>query len=1055
MDIGNTATKHRGTSGKVVAARARDNPNIPFSHLGGGGPIAIEQNYGVSVEEVGQNHRSGSTELTAPHSYIIKGIQPLDKKRYSNQRPGDLSVTIHRDISNGSRTKTSDQRIVMDISDPPVVYGRNQPDARDWQTTDQNKPTLGSARSSNLKSSNAPSQSCVKSSIPPKQGPTVVYQHQYEDRLGMGAVPKSKGLLVSPKNLAPLAPQKPQQTHTANVVKIYATEFSSSQIQQLSDKPSRVSVCFAKSPSDIYIQYYNFREILGKLMTKIAMSVLNSDPLVNPIEGQPCIAVFPDDRCWYRAQILKILPDGIGVRYVDFGNTQKMPNNPENFRMMEHSLSEYPFYAVKVKLADVFPVKESTWDMDVCLKFIEIVENQSFLMECVQLDSDAMRVRFKNPNGSDLVTRLLQENLVRISPLQVSGELDRHRDGGGTTAPSRPQQIVQKPQISQSELPGLSSGNFAATSHVNSARTPERVHAIPKESLTQNLTAPLLSPVPIHSPTRAALRQEGSCIQPRTPTRPSGPVRPSSVLPCPVSATVSSTPLLPKAHSIVEVLEAGMTVIFQVILLDDSNRFIGMLIRDERDMGIVEFDSLAQTIESVPDFQPSVGSVVAALSPADNQWYRGCITKVWNSSYTVLYVDYGNVEKGVTSVKPIPPSYRHLTLSVRLSVVENSALEIKKYVDETMVLDSSHQLDVTAKGTDGSVLAKITGENIPLCEFKLEPWTSLLPKPDVAPVPIRNIAPPNWEAGFSCDVMPIIAEDMDCIYVQAVTDEIVELTSKIRTELNEYLPNSISLSTVPVVGSYVAAVFPDDGELYRAQIIETTGNFFTLFYLDFGNTSTVSLSDIRALPDRFYAYPACCKRVSLARVVRPSGPLPIAVQDLLSSSVNKIFKMHVLPSTSEFTECVLTEDGEVLNELIADLFEQSNTGTCPPTQMPKLEAASPERNSTPEADVPVDNTLSEASYDDGPFLELPERRYFQAVISNVDGPQLIMLRVGDDQISTKLVRLGVNNAVAASKILLQVGCLMFHLFNFCLTLFSGGTGSVCDCYCPWLWTEDE
>ncbi|KAI9555491.1 hypothetical protein GHT06_018006 [Daphnia sinensis] len=1040
VHAGDRASQLRLACGKSVAAKNRDYTNISSSHQKSDGPVTVEQTRSLSAD-VGQNYRPGSAESASSHSYIIKGIKPLDQMGSSNQRAADLSVTIHRNINSGSRTKTPDVRIVKDVNDGPVKYGKNQIGTRDMQVTEQNKPTQGFTPSPNLTNNYDTSKNSNKSStVSPKQNQTTLNERQYENHLDMGAGPKSRNFPmvdVSPNTHVGSANQKPQQLHTTSATKIYAQEFSPGRLELVSDKPSKVLVCFAKSPSELYIQYFTFREILQQLMASIDKSATASDPLVNPTEGLPCLAIYPADNCWYRAQVMKVLPDGIGVRYVDYGNTTKMPNTKDNIRKMEHWLSQYPFYATKVKLADVFPVNGSSWDKDVCLRFREIVNDQTFLMECVDRDADAMSVRLKNSDGSDLVTRLLQESLVRKTPLKASDERVRLPIATGTTALPRSQQAVHNLQTSNSQLPGFRSGSSTAPSPVyRSPQAQERVQAVtPKELTGTSLTISEPSPLPAHSPTRAALRQDASFSQPRAPTMPSAPIRPISLPSRPLPSAHS--PLPPKANSIIEVLEAGMTVIFQMVVRMSCDRFVGMLIRGEDDMGIIEFNSLAETIESVPNFRPTVGSVVAARSLVDNQWYRGCITKVLKSSYTVLYVDYGNVEEGVISVKPIPSSYRHLMLCVSLSVAENSSLGINKYMDETMVLDSSHQLEVTAKTAKDSVLAKIIAEDIPTCVVQLEPWTSLLSKLDDAPIPIRDIASPNWEIGFSCEVMPFVAEDVDCIYVQAVTDETVALTCKIQEELKEYLPTSKAVSTIPVVGSCVAAIFPDDGELYRARIVETMGNSVTLFYVDFGNSATVSLSEIRVLPDRFYDYPACCKRVSLADVVRPASPLPTAVKDLLSSCVNTICKMVVLPSTSPFTECALTQDGKVLNQLIIDIFEQSTTRTetSPPSHMPKLEAASPERDRTQERDAPVDNTLSEMSYDDGPFMELPEESPFQAVISNVEGPQLIMLRVLDDQMSTKLVRLGEELEAYATAIVRGYGPKMNEI---CIARYPDG-----------------
>jgi hypothetical protein len=206
----------------------------------------------------------------------------------------------------------------------------------------------------------------------------------------------------------------------------------------------------------------------------------------------------------------------------------------------------------------------------------------------------------------------------------------------------------------------------------------------------------------------------------------------------------------------------------------------------------------------------------------------------------------------------------------------------------------------------------------------------------------------------------------------------------------------------------VAAIFSDDGDLYRARIIDINGEAISIIFVDVGKSSTVSLSGIRVLPDCFYDYPACSKRVSLARVERSAGSLPTTVQELLANCINKLYKMFVMPSTSEWTECTLMQDGEVLNEQIADCLERlTNATSHPSNRMPELEIASPGDVYIPGEVAPVDNTLSDLSYDDGIFMDLPEEGSFEAVVTCVDGPQLIMMHAADEQISKKLAKLEV------------------------------------------------
>lgn len=276
--------------------------------------------------------------------------------------------------------------------------------------------------------------------------------------------------------------------------------------------------------------------------------------------------------------------------------------------------------------------------------------------------------------------------------------------------------------------------------------------------------------------------------------------------------------------------------------------------------------------------------------------------------------------------------------------------------------------------------------------------------------PVREIQTRKLEPGSSVDVMVYVAEDVDRIYVQVVDTDTVVLSNVIQEELTAFFPTSPEIKAIPSVGTYVAALFPEDGVVYRARITEIKGEAIGVYYLDFGNSCTVSLADIRALPEKMYEYPALCQPIALARVHRPAGALPKAIQDVLLGCVDNIFNMMVLQSTSGKTECILTKDGsKVLNESIVDLLEQSNETAVvrSPTTMPKLEAATTLAVSPPKEHVPVDNTLGEYFFENGPFLELPNEESFQAVILNVASPQIIMLRVCSDDLSAKLMELEV------------------------------------------------
>ncbi|XP_046464135.1 uncharacterized protein LOC124209928 isoform X5 [Daphnia pulex] len=428
------------------------------------------------------------TEL--PDAFYMNGIGSTTLRSYPNMQNGRtsvaiqqshdtsseefegsnqlLSVTVHRNLENGSSTKMclpevrSVQSVSNTINPTPQGSSLRSPE---WKTnSSQCKLEISGATSS------------VSNGAPFQNNPS--NERQREAHWGLPAVSKPRNLPLT--IYCPETPDSPpshmaSQIQSTDAIKLYAAKFSSKQLEKPLDKRNKVVVCSAKSPDELWVQYVCYREELEKVMRNVAVSSPDSDPVINPVEGRPCVAVFPEDSSWYRAQILKVLPGKIKIRYVDFGNTISMPNTPESLRKMEHHISEPPFYATKVKLADVLPLNGTSWEPDVRLKFKELVENQPFLMEVVQMDAGVMCVRLKDQNGLNLSTRLLQEDLVRKATVEISDELDRIPSVVEIPPKSTAQQLsVQKPPIC-SQIPNENVATeinniFQITSRLNGFR---------------------------------------------------------------------------------------------------------------------------------------------------------------------------------------------------------------------------------------------------------------------------------------------------------------------------------------------------------------------------------------------------------------------------------------------------------------------------------------------------------------------------------------------------------------------------------------------------------
>jgi hypothetical protein len=132
-------------------------------------------------------------------------------------------------------------------------------------------------------------------------------------------------------------------------------------------------------------------------------------------------------------KILQVLPAGIRIQFVDYGNIMTIPNCLASCRRMKKSLSDCPLYAAKVTLAGMTPVNEgSCWDAETNAKFISYVLNREYSMQCVCLDADISSVRLMDGEQVDLVSRLIQENLVQ----RVAKAADRDYDQANVTIPT-------------------------------------------------------------------------------------------------------------------------------------------------------------------------------------------------------------------------------------------------------------------------------------------------------------------------------------------------------------------------------------------------------------------------------------------------------------------------------------------------------------------------------------------------------------------------------------------------------------------------------------------
>ena len=80
-------------------------------------------------------------------------------------------------------------------------------------------------------------------------------------------------------------------------------------------------LAFEVGQQEFYVQLTEDTELIEQMLARMQTEAPACAPLVNPVVGQACVAKFPDDEAWYRAQITELSGNAVKVLFVDYGNS--------------------------------------------------------------------------------------------------------------------------------------------------------------------------------------------------------------------------------------------------------------------------------------------------------------------------------------------------------------------------------------------------------------------------------------------------------------------------------------------------------------------------------------------------------------------------------------------------------------------------------------------------------------------------------------------------------------------------------------------------------------
>nr|WNS50065.1 tudor domain-containing protein-like protein [Halisarca dujardinii] len=568
-----------------------------------------------------------------------------------------------------------------------------------------------------------------------------------------------------------------------------------------------IQVTFAASPMLFYCQDQSCTAHLEKLVEQLNHHCMQLPPRQQPKVSDICVAKFTQDGSWYRARIQSVdLKQGlVGVQFVDYGNADTVPT--AHVCDLPLDFSYLPQQAIPCMLSGVFKPTEG-WSQSALDIFENLVVEKSFVAE----------IKGKNSmEGSDqsiLVVELLDDDVLLKETFlrEVEGFVSRDSQAAGS-----------------------------------------KDHA------------------------------------------------PVSLMPYPLLD-----------------LETGRTLQAEVTHVESPSSFYLQPFSTEEDLCRVN-ERIGQAVSDasrstarLPAGDLSSGAPCLVQFSVDQQWYRGLVErkteKAGQQSWRVRFVDFGNTEvfTSPSSLLPCPAdllaipalslqcalhgvdpmlgvkgwsrlvvtSFTEMLLNkeVEFSILRQDALlaQIKLSLDGRDVRDSFVRSDLVGVLPDIDIVveAKAPSEDLYLSTASSQVDTNSPAIPssrqssdcgDVA-MATQSLAtaftyPPPPSNGCKLNVIVSHAESPISFYCQDLKG--IDAFSVFGDQLSAYCSSCQPGIQGPLLpGQPCAAKYSLNEEWYRAEVLEITSKDKVLVqFVDFGNSETVSFSELVSLQSEHFSIP--------------------------------------------------------------------------------------------------------------------------------------------------------------------------------------------------------
>lgn len=394
-------------------------------------------------------------------------------------------------------------------------------------------------------------------------------------------------------------------------------------------------------------------------------------------------------------------------------------------------------------------------------------------------------------------------------------------------------------------------------------------------------------------------------------------------------------------------------------------------------------------------YDPTVGEMVLGQFSEDKSWYRARVLDVSEDEVMLLYTDFGNKEKvGKDALRRFDPAlskYPHQSVHCKMASVTKSM----ETPDLLQVFASLYNqpVQIKLKGSNNTdpvevevVMEDGSSVNQTIVELFPDEATSATSSTNQAAASATSSAASSSGTAATSPVttgststvsrlqfqkaaVPLDGSQLQCSIIEFTSLNSFHLQIIRKGEIEALMTQLEKVGEdktpyQPEVGDDVCAIYSLDSLWYRARVLKKLdGNSYLVYFVDFGNSENVAVSEIRKLKPEYVKLPC------LAVHCRLSAPGP------LSEDLNPKFGELAMGGTLSFQAVsqeddmysvkMFRDDGVCINDA---LLGTSSFSTPPPVaaastnagEVAKSQAAAKSepvaagKRKIPEFDMPMD-----------------------------------------------------------------------------------------------------